>query len=351
VKLSVEHVRVPMRGAVHAAWGTTRVRELLLLSLTDADGRRGFGEAAPLPGYDGVTIADAAQALQDCRAVLESSEPSGRVALLAACAARTVVPQALSAIDLALWDLEGRRRGAPVWRLLGAREAAPVAVNYTIAAGDRAGAASEAGAARAAGYRCLKLKVGTGDDAGRLAAVRAVAGPEMAIRLDANGAWDPAQARASLRVLAPAGIECCEEPVHGLDAIEALSRVSEVALAIDETTAEPGALERRRCAAACLKLGSSGGITGLVDAARRARAAGYEIYLASTLDGPLGIAAALHAAVAIAPDRPCGLATLGLFASEPAAPVVQAGTASPPPGPGLGDGLHDWYRNAAASGA
>ena len=113
--------------------------------------------------------------------------------------------------------------------------------------------------------------------------------------------------------------------MHGLDAIEALSLVSEVALAIDETTGEPGALERRRCTAVCLKLGRSGGITGLLDAARRARAAGYEVYLASTLDGPLGIAAALHAAVVIEPDRPCGLATLGLFESAPAAPVVRGG--------------------------
>jgi o-succinylbenzoate synthase len=344
VKVTVEHVRVPMRSAMEAAWGTTSARELLVVELTDADGRRGFGEAAPLPGYDGVTLADAAQALQDCRTILEASDEAGREAVLAACATRTVVPHALSAIDLALWDLEGRRRDAPVWQLLGAGGLKAVALNYTISAGDRAGAAREAGEARAQGYRCLKLKVGTGDDAGRLAAVRAVAGPDMAIRLDANGAWDAEQARATLRVLAPAGIECCEEPVHGLDAIEALSGLTEVALAIDETTAEPGALQRRRCTAVCLKLGRCGGISGLLDAARQARATGYEVYLASTLDGPLGIAAALHAAVAIGPDRPCGLATLGLFEPAPAPPMIRSGVASPPPGPGLGDGLRDWYR-------
>jgi o-succinylbenzoate synthase len=337
VKVTVEHVRVPMRCTMEAAWGTTSARELLLVELTDAEGRRGFGEAAPLPDYDGITLADAAQALE------ATDDDTAREAVMAACATRTVVPHALSAIDLALWDLEGRRRHAPVWQLLGAGGPEAVAVNYTITAGDRAGAAREAGAARAEGYRCLKLKVGTGDDAGRLAAVRAVAGPDMAIRLDANGAWDTEQARATLRVLAPAGIECCEEPVHGLDAIEALSGVTEVALAIDETTGEPGALERRRCTAVCLKLGRCGGITGLLDAARRARAAGYEVYLASTLDGPLGIAAALHAAVAIEPDRPCGLATLRLFEPAPAVPVIQAGMASPPPGAGLGDGLRDWY--------
>ena len=87
-------------------------------------------------------------------------------------------------------------------------------------------------------------------------------------------------------------------------------------LALDETASAAGALERRVCRAVCLKIAACGGITGLLEAARTARAAGYEVYLASTLDGPLGIAAALHAASAIRPDRPCGLATLGLFAGR-----------------------------------
>ena len=81
------------------------------LPLTDDAGVCGHGEAAPLPGYDPVTVADTVQGLEDCREVLEAGDGTDLPALLAACAARTVVAQALSAIDLALWDLEGRRRG------------------------------------------------------------------------------------------------------------------------------------------------------------------------------------------------------------------------------------------------
>jgi L-alanine-DL-glutamate epimerase-like enolase superfamily enzyme len=93
----------------------------------------------------------------------------------------------------------------------------------------------------------------------------------------------------------------------------------------------------------CLKIASAGGITGLLDATRRARAAGYEVYLASTLDGPLGIAAALHAAAALRPDRFCGLATLGLFADRDDPLPPRDGRIALPNGPGLGDGLADWY--------
>jgi hypothetical protein len=68
------------------------------------------------------------------------------------------------------------------------------------------------------------------------------------------------------------------------------------------------------------------------------------VYLASTLDGPVGIAAALHAAMAVAPDRPCGLATLDVFGREVDGLSVVDGQLAPPAGAGLGDGLAAWYR-------
>jgi L-alanine-DL-glutamate epimerase-like enolase superfamily enzyme len=364
VRLQVCAVTAAMRGPFAAGHGTVENRELLRVSLHDADGAAGHGEAAPLASYDGVTAADVRAALEACRPVLAtvavadaggSEEPGvpagsrgqagpGIESVLARCAEVTLLPQALAAIDLALWDLAGRRAGVPVWRLLGAApDPAPVPVNWTIAAADRAGAAAEAAAARAAGFGTIKLKVGIGDDGGRLAAVRAVAGPEMRIRIDANGAWSPEEARAALRMLAPAGIELCEEPVHGVDAIRALAGRSPVPLALDESAEDPAALAGRAADLLCLKIARCGGIGATIEMARRARAAGYEVFLASTLDGPLGIAAALHAAAVIAPERACGLATLGMFAgrADPLAP--QAGAIAVPAGPGLGDGLLGWY--------
>ena len=87
-----------------------------------------------------------------------------------------------------------------------------------------------------------------GDDAGRLAAVRAFAGPEMAIRIDANGAWTARRGRGrAARRSTPVGIELCEEPVRGLAAIGACASSTDVPLALDETAADPDAL----CTAAC----------------------------------------------------------------------------------------------------
>src|SRR3954465_14103276 len=102
--------------------------------------------------------------------------------------------------------------------------------------------AAAAGEAARAGYTCVKVKVGVGDDAGRVAAVRAAAGPDMELRLPTNGAWAVDEAVATIEALAPAGLELVEEPVHGVAAMRAVRERVAVRIAMDETAREPGAL-------------------------------------------------------------------------------------------------------------
>jgi L-alanine-DL-glutamate epimerase-like enolase superfamily enzyme len=339
VRLEIAPRRLRLRTSLHTAHGTVVERELLDVLILGADGVAGAGEAAPLPSYDGVELDDVRAALEDCRPIVHDAEGLPRAMVLTECRKAAVLPQAVAAIDLALWDLEGRRADVPVWRLLGAHpEPEPIAVNALVAAEDRAGAADEAARAAHAGFSCVKLKVGIGDDAGRVAAVRAAVGPDMAIRLDANGAWEVEEALAHLRALAPSGVECCEEPVHGVEALRQVAEASDVPVAMDETAIAPGALESGATPVVCLKLSRCGGISGLLEAAETVRAAGGEVYLASTLDGPLGIAGALHAAAVLRPTRPCGLATLDVFERLDLDPAlrVQAGRMRVPTGSGLG---------------
>jgi len=324
---------------LETSYGTVAGRELILLALTDHDGITGHGEAAPLAGYDGVSGDRVHRALRSYVPVLEAPGRPRGVQLMDACRQIDDLPQALAAVDLALWDLAGHREGRPVADLLSDRAVERVPVNATIAATDRAGAATAAAAAVALGFSCVKLKVGVGDDAGRVAAVRAAIGSETALRLDANGAWTVPEAIAAIDTLAPAGLELVEEPTSGLHEVRQVREHVAVRVAIDETAAEPGALGAGVADAVCLKISRCGGIGGLVAAAALVRASGAEVYVASTLDGPLGIAASLHAAAALAghgPLPPCGLATLGMFLDEPdPLPAVQ-GTMAVPRKPGLG---------------
>jgi L-alanine-DL-glutamate epimerase-like enolase superfamily enzyme len=340
-RLEVHPVRLALRTPLRAAWGELRERELLRVRLTWSAGDVGEGEAAPLEPYDGVPLAAVAAALDAYAAVLGDAAPAATHAeLLAACAAERPLPAALAAVDLALWDRAGRRAGRPAAALLDPGALPAVTVNATVGAEDRAGAAAQARAAREAGFGCVKVKVGIGDDGGRVAAVRAAIGPQAAIRVDANGAWRSVpEALANLRALAPAGLELAEEPVHGVEALRAVRAGSPVPVAMDETAAEPGAAGAGAADAVCLKVVRCGGITGVLRDAAAARAAGSRVYLASSFDGPLGIAAAVHAAAALGAGGrevlPSGLATLDAFAADPGVLRPAGGAIAVPSGPGL----------------
>jgi L-alanine-DL-glutamate epimerase-like enolase superfamily enzyme len=339
MRLVVRRHTLRLHKPLRSAYGAVSQRELIAVALTDEDGVTGYGEAAPLQAYDGVSIARVEQALERYRPVIESAVAMNGAEIVDACRRADDLPEAFAAIDLALWDRAGRRSGRAVASLLTDNPASAVPVNATLSALDRSGAAEQASRAVELGFGCLKVKVGVGDDTGRVAAVRAVAGPHVELRVDANGGWSVEQAVRSIEALSAAGLELVEEPVHGLAAVREVRERVAVRVAIDETAAEHGALTAGVADAVCLKVSRCGGLSGLLAAAALVRASGAEVYVASTLDGPMGVAAGVHAAAALASRGPlpaCGLATLGMFdgLTDPLAPVD--GEIPVPEGPGLG---------------
>jgi L-alanine-DL-glutamate epimerase-like enolase superfamily enzyme len=339
VKLELARRTLTLASPLRSAHGEVSARELMLVQVTAADGTIGYGEAAPMESYDGVSLVMVQRALEGYVAVLAGADDMNGAQIVDACRRVADLPQALAAIDMALWDRAGRRAGRPIAQMLTDTPADRVPVNATLTALDRAGVAEQAATAAREGFGAIKLKVGVGDDAGRVAAARAAAGPQTALRLDANGAWSVEQAVRAIEALSPAGLELVEEPTHGLQAVREVRERVAVRVAIDETAAEHGALGAGVADAVCLKISRCGGIGGLVAAATLVRASGAEVYLASTLDGPLGVAAAVHAAAALASRGAmphCGLATLSLFAGLADQLPVHDGTIALPTGAGLG---------------
>jgi L-Ala-D/L-Glu epimerase len=336
MRAEIHEVTMTAREPLRAAWGSVRERRLLVLEIEGADGIVGYGEATPLEHYDGVGHDEVRHAMDAHLRVLRDREhPAGGMALVAACREAADLPQALAALDMALWDRAGKREGLPLCRLIASDPLDAVPVNATIGALDRAGAAAAAAQAADEGFPCVKVKVGIGDDAGRVAAVRAAAGPQMAIRLDANGAWEVDEAVRAIESLAPAGLELVEEPVHGVAAMRQVRDRVAARIAIDESIGESGSLAGGAADAVCLKLARAGGISTLLSQATLVRTLGADVYVTSSYDGPLGIAAALHCAAALRIELPCGLATLRHFdIDDPMAPVD--GAIGVPQGPGLG---------------
>src|SRR5690606_16623778 len=119
LRLRLERYRVPLAGAFHTARFAFAERRGALLTLEDDDGRRGRGEAAPLPDYSDDDLAQAEAALTELE--LSRVPPaSDRDALGRFLDAHPVsrVPSARSALESALLELEALQRGLPVHRLL-----------------------------------------------------------------------------------------------------------------------------------------------------------------------------------------------------------------------------------------
>lgn len=318
MKRSLLRLSLPLREPFVTAGGVVSARELAVLRVEDPDGTAGYGEAAPLESYDGVSL-DAA---------IDELRAEGGAAL----------PQARAAEELARLDLEARREG----RTLGEPGADAIAVNRTLAGGPPEEVATRAREAVREGYSCLKLKVGLPDDLDRVAAVREAIGPWPALRVDANGAWSLDEAREAIARLAPFDLQLVEQPCRTLEELALLRAEVDVLLAADESITGPDdvrvAAELGACDAVNVKLASAGGFENAREAVRAARYSGLEPYLSSTLDGPWGIAAALQLAASERLSLACGLATLELFDARlaRALPRPKMGLMAVPGGPGLG---------------
>jgi L-alanine-DL-glutamate epimerase-like enolase superfamily enzyme len=148
-----------------------------------------------------------------------------------------VFVSAMSALDLALWDIKGKTLKQPVTRLLGgARTAVPAYATVGLPAFNESELVSACKTALAAGFRGAKILVGAGrsidEDAQRIRAVRAAIG-HAPLMLDANCAYTVAEAKRLAALVADCDIAFFEEPLRGNDipALAELRRAISIPLA------------------------------------------------------------------------------------------------------------------------
>jgi len=334
------------------ARGRLERREMYLLRLRTDAGIEGLGEAVPLSLRGGPDLRAVFRGLLKGTRRLKRadlSDFSGEEPFLAAvdafvhtAAGRRLPAPAKAAIEMAILDLAGKASGRPVHALLGVDEARPVPCNATLIAGTPDEVVADARRWAELGFESFKLKLGVGDDVAQVRAVREALGPDARIRVDANGAWSAEEAAGVLRLIEPLGIELVEQPVADARGMAELTGATSIPIAADELV-ENGKDARRaagskECDLATVKLAKVGGIGEANGIAGQ-----LPIYLSSALDGPLGIAAAAHAAQALPFEGPAaglahGLATQLLFAKTTATQQCELvdGELRLPAGPGLG---------------
>ncbi len=248
---------------------------------------------------------------------------------------------ALSALDIALWDIAGKAAGQPLWRLLGATPVERLTSYASLLRyGDPGMVVAACERAVAWGYRDIKLHEITVPE---VRAARQAIGPDARLMVDTNCPWTVTQALEMARQMRESDLTWLEEPVFPPGDHAGLARVRReggVPIAAGENAAglhdfraafEAGALDVAQ--PSVIKIG---GPSAMLEIAALAKAFGVRVVPHNAYFGP-GFLASLHVNAAIAPDAPFERLFIDLEASPLHDLVVaENGSVKVPDGPGLG---------------
>lgn len=324
----------------------TSATNVYLRVITDT-GPVGFGCAAPDQEVTGESPDSVLQAVRDTvEPAIRGSDPL-RTAMLLERVRQPMAasPSAKAALDMALYDILGKRAGLPLWKLLGGYRDR-IRTSITIGILPVKETVDEARGWVGKGFSCLKIKGGAelDTDIDRLLEVRRAVGPKIELRFDANQGFTVEQTLELVRRAAEARLRLIEQPTpRGEPELMAqISRRTSIPVMADESLMnlrDAFRLARKDLVDMVnVKLMKVGGVAEALHVNAVSRAAGYEVMVGCMDESALAIAAGLHFALArpnvIFADLDGHIGLIG----DPAADAVRLrdGWLHPTGRPGLG---------------
>ena len=280
MRLHVEAERFPLAEVFTISRGSKTEAAVLTVTVEDG-GAVGRGECVPYARY-GESLESVAAQIEALPRDFTREELQH---LLPAGAAR-------NAVDCALWDLEAKRAGKPVWELAGLAKPGPEITAYTLSLAEPE--TMRAQAAKNAHRPLLKIKLGTPDDMVRLEAVRAGA-PKSRIIVDANEGWS-AEVYADLAPhLVRLGVELVEQPLPAGDDEALIGMERPVPVCADESCHDRASLPalRGKYDVVNIKLDKTGGLTEALALRDAALAEGFRVMVGCMVGSSLAMAPAL----------------------------------------------------------
>ncbi len=356
-------VRIPFVEAFSHSAAERRCTDSLVVRVRDETGVEGFGEGAPRAYVTGETTESALAHVAGWLWPWVAERPLPEVGDWSALgpaplrALSGLVPDiplagtvaahaAMSALELAILDCALRRAGRSIAAVLPPRRRR-VTYSGVITAGPLEAVVRHARRMRVVGFRHVKLKVGFDDDVARVRAAREALGPEVSLRLDANGAWTFARAVEVLTAVEPFDVAAVEQPL-ARGAIGELARLrgaTPVPLMADEslvTEADAEALLAEKAVDFFnVRVSKCGGLARSLALAARAAEAGVGVQIGSQV-GETAIlsAAGRHLAAALPAvtfvEGSFGTLLLSEDVSAESVRFGHGGEAAPLTGPGLG---------------
>ena len=286
MNIKATHKKYPIAGSFTISRGSKTEANVVEVTL-EKDGALGRGECVPYPRYH-ETVEGVIAEFETAQPVIEQGIAREDVSnLLSFKAGR-------NALDCALWDLEAKSTGKPVWQLAKLEPPKPLTTAYTLSleAPQDMGVAAANNSERP----LLKLKLGAddGQDADRLRAVRANA-PDTQLIIDANEGWGPEVLPALLDVCAEVGVSLVEQPLPA-DNDDLLAKIAHpIPICADESAHDAATLDQviGKYDAVNIKLDKTGGLTNALHFAKAAEDAGLKLMTGCMLASSLAMAPAM----------------------------------------------------------
>lgn len=301
LEMKITPVSSPLKAAFAISRGSKSTAETVMVELNDGK-HIGRGECVPYARYKESRVSVVAQLTGIQKEIENGLSREDLQRRLPAGAARC-------AVDCAMWDLEAKQSGKPVWQLanLPKPKALPTTMTLSLAAPEEMAAAAKATPAK-----ILKLKLGGPDDLVRVEAVHR-ARPDAKLILDGNEGVSPADFPSLVRKASELGVILIEQPFPAGDDLALLKRPGRVAICADESVHTRNDLQRlsRKYDAVNIKLDKAGGLTEALAMLEEAKRCGLSTMVGCMVAGSLSMAPALilgQAADVIDLDGPLWLA-------------------------------------------
>lgn len=322
-QLTVARQSWPIRGTFTISRGSKTSADVVVAGIAK-DGAIGRGECVPYPRY-GETVESVVEQIEGLRERISGGLTRRELqSALPAGAAR-------NAVDCALWDLEAKQSGTPVWQLAALPPPGPVTTAYTLSLGTPEQMARAAKLVRE--RTLLKLKLGGDGDLERVAAVRAAA-PDVRLIADANEAWNLRHLETFGPELVRLKVELVEQPLAAGDD-EALKTVDfPIPLCADESCHDTGSLGAiaGKYRFINVKLDKTGGLTEALRLISLSRNTGINVMIGCMVATSLAMApATLLAPLATYVDLDGPL----LLAQDRDHALIYQDSTVAPPSPGL----------------
>ena len=301
--IEIGKVSIPLKKPFKTALRTVHSAEDIIVKVIADSGEVGFGNAPPTAVITGDSQDSIIAAIRDTLAPklvgmdidnIEGIMTALDSGMLHNCSAK-------AALDIAVYDLFGKRYGLPLYKLFGGY-CRSMETDLTISLNEPDEMVRDSLEAVAEGYTALKLKVGNDPalDIRRVQAIRDAVGPNVKIRLDANQGWNAKEAVRTIRRFEADGldIELIEQPVkaHDFDGLKYVTDHVETDIMADESAFGPyevfRLLSMRACDLVNIKLMKAGGLHNAVKIAHFAETMGVQCMMGCMLESKVGITAA-----------------------------------------------------------